>query len=195
MKQQAQVHLGRTVKCSRPEEMLQIFSQVFPACGISQQKKKGGTFEENLPCLSCPGQHSLRCLNSCHVGSFLKWFSCHGNCALEWSRNIHYPSRRSMSTSIYVFSRASLVAQWLRICLSMQGTRVRALVWEDLTCHGATRPVSHNYGACASGACAPQQEKDHDSERPAHRDEEWPPLAATRESPCTETKTQHSKNK
>ena len=31
-----------------------------------------------------------------------------------------------------------------------------------------------------------------DSERPAHRDEEWPPLATTRESPCTETKTQHS---
>ena len=41
--------------------------------------------------------------------------------------------------------RASLVAQWLRICLPMQGTRVRALVWEDPTCHGATRPVSHNY--------------------------------------------------
>ena len=32
----------------------------------------------------------------------------------------------------------------------------------------------------------------HDSERPAHRDEEWSPLAATRESPRTETKTQHS---
>ena len=31
-----------------------------------------------------------------------------------------------------------------------------------------------------------------DSERPAHRDEEWPPLATVRESPCTETKTQHS---
>ena len=41
--------------------------------------------------------------------------------------------------------RASLVAQWLRICLLMQGTRVRALVWEDPTCCGATRPVSHNY--------------------------------------------------
>ena len=25
------------------------------------------------------------------------------------------------------------------------GTRVRALVWEDPTCHGATGPVSHNY--------------------------------------------------
>ena len=32
----------------------------------------------------------------------------------------------------------------------------------------------------------------HDSERPTHRDEEWPPLAATRERPRTETKTQHS---
>ena len=40
--------------------------------------------------------------------------------------------------------RASLVAQWLRICLPMQGTRVRALVWEDPTCRGATRPVIHS---------------------------------------------------
>ena len=30
-------------------------------------------------------------------------------------------------------TQASLVAQWLRTCLSMQGTRVRALVWEDPT--------------------------------------------------------------
>ena len=54
---------------------------------------------------------------------------------------------------------ASLVAQWLRICLPMQGTWVRALVWEDPTCRGATRPVSHNYWACVSGACAPQEER------------------------------------
>ena len=40
---------------------------------------------------------------------------------------------------------ASLVARWLRVRLPMQGTRVRALVWEDPTCHGAARPVSHNY--------------------------------------------------
>ena len=42
-------------------------------------------------------------------------------------------------------SWASLVAQWLGVCLPMQGTRVQALVWEDPTCRGATRPVSHNY--------------------------------------------------
>ena len=40
---------------------------------------------------------------------------------------------------------ASLVAQWLRICLPMQGTRVRAVVWEDPTCRGAAGPVSHDY--------------------------------------------------
>ena len=40
---------------------------------------------------------------------------------------------------------ASLVVQWLGIRLPMQGTWVRAPVREDPTCHGAARPVSHNY--------------------------------------------------
>ena len=65
----------------------------------------------------------------------------------------------------------SLVAQWLRICLPMQGTWVRALVWEDPTWHRATKPLCHNYWACAleptshnywahaPRAHAPQQEK------------------------------------
>ena len=44
--------------------------------------------------------------------------------------------------------RASLVAQWLRIHLPMHGTRVRALVQEDPACHGATKPVHHNYWVC-----------------------------------------------
>ena len=42
-------------------------------------------------------------------------------------------------------SGTSLVVQWLRIQLPMQGTRVRALVQEDLTCHVAAKPVRHNY--------------------------------------------------
>ena len=42
----------------------------------------------------------------------------------------------------------SLVAQWLRIRLPMQGTRVRALVWEDPTCRMTTKPACHNYWAC-----------------------------------------------
>ena len=66
---------------------------------------------------------------------------------------------------------ASPVARWLRIRLPMQGTRVRALVWEDPTCRGAAKPVCHNCWACAlepvghnywahvPRARAPQQEK------------------------------------
>ena len=42
-------------------------------------------------------------------------------------------------------SGASLVVQWLRICLPMQGTRVQALVREDPICRRATKPMHHNY--------------------------------------------------
>ena len=42
-------------------------------------------------------------------------------------------------------NRTSLVVQWLRIHLPMQATWVQALVLEDLTCRGATKPVCHNY--------------------------------------------------
>ena len=45
-------------------------------------------------------------------------------------------------------SGTSLVAQWLRIHLPMQGTWVRSLVQEDTTCHGATKTVHHNYWDC-----------------------------------------------
>ena len=44
---------------------------------------------------------------------------------------------------------ASLVAQWLRIRLPMQGARVRSLVREDPTCRGTTKPVHHSYWAWA----------------------------------------------
>ena len=37
-----------------------------------------------------------------------------------------------------------------------------------------------------------RNKRGRDSERAVHRDEEWPLLATTRESPRTETKTQHS---
>ena len=39
----------------------------------------------------------------------------------------------------------SLVVQWIRICLPVPGTRVQSLVWEDSTCLGATKPMSHNF--------------------------------------------------
>ena len=63
-------------------------------------------------------------------------------------------------------ARTSLEAQWLRIHLPMQGTQVWALLWEDPTGCGATKPGCYNawahvpvYGAQKPGACARQQEK------------------------------------
>ena len=36
---------------------------------------------------------------------------------------------------------ASLMIQWLRVCLAMQRILVPSWMWEDPTCHGATKPV------------------------------------------------------
>ena len=99
----------------------------------------------------------------------------------------------------------------------MQGTRVRALVQEDPTCRGATKPVRHSYWACGLEPAShnywahePQlpsphatttepvhlepvlRNRSHRNEKPAHRNEEQPLLTATRESPHTATKTQCS---
>ena len=39
----------------------------------------------------------------------------------------------------------SLVAEWLRIRLPMQGTWFRSLVRKDPTCHRAAKPMRQNY--------------------------------------------------
>ena len=98
--------------------------------------------------------------------------------------------------------RTSLVVQWLRICLPMQGTRVQSLVQEDPTCHRTTKPVCHNYWACMPQLLKPvllepmlHNKRNHHNEKPTHRSEESPPLATTRESPQAATKTPHSQKK
>ena len=63
--------------------------------------------------------------------------------------------------------RASLMAQWLRVRLPMQGPQVQALVQEDPTCRGATKPREPQLlspratttEARMPRACALQQEK------------------------------------
>ena len=96
-------------------------------------------------------------------------------------------------------SWASLVAQWLRVRLPMQGTRVQALVWEDPACHGMAGPMCHNYWArvpqVLRAACLEPvlcNKRGHDNERSAHCSREWPLLATTGGSPRTATRTQRS---
>ena len=74
---------------------------------------------------------------------------------------------------------ASLVAQWLRIQLPMQGTRVRALVREGPTCRGATKPMHHNYRAHVPQLLKPthlepvlHNKRSRRNEKPVHHKEE-----------------------
>ena len=108
----------------------------------------------------------------------------------EWSKWTYLKNRTDSQTS-KTNVWASLVVQWLRICLPMQGSWVQPLVWEDPICHGATKPVCHNYWAWAVEpashnywACEPQllkparlepvlhNKRSHRSEKPAHSKEE-----------------------
>ena len=74
----------------------------------------------------------------------------------------------------------SLAAQWIRICLPMQGTWVQPLDQEDSPGLGAIKPMGHNYWASALGACMPQRlkpsclepllhnKRSHHNEKPSH---------------------------
>ena len=53
----------------------------------------------------------------------------------------------------------SLMVQWIRICLPMQGTQVRSLIQEDPPCRGTVKPVCNSYWAQVPTAWVLQQEK------------------------------------
>ena len=75
------------------------------------------------------------------------------------------------------------MVQWMGIHLPNQGTWVRALVWEDPKSHGATTPVHHRHWVCvwqllnpASPEPTLHSKKSHGSEKPVHRNKQWPLL-------------------
>ena len=102
-----------------------------PTCPpSSRQPAKDGVFQPGL-----------------QVGDFQKVYNRHtaskSSILLKYAKQVknHMCFYCSLKTDL----RTSLVAQWLRIRLLIQGTWVRTLAQEDPTCRRATRPVSHNY--------------------------------------------------
>ena len=87
------------------------------------------------------------------------------------------------------------------------GTRVQALVREDLTCRGATKPVhhnywtcalepaSHNYWACMPRAHAPQQDKPLQWEACAQQRRIAPTCHKYRKSALSNKRSNAAKNK
>ena len=84
-------------------------------------------------------------------------------------------------------SQTSLVVQWLRVCLLMQGTWVWSLVQEDSTCCGATKPLHHNHWACALEPTH-HSKRSHHSEKPTHLTQREAPVTATRERKLAHSK-------
>ena len=91
-------------------------------------------------------------------GWFVKWVQGDDFQALSQGRRIHpvhiYSNigYRSTPEAKVLADRASLVAQWLGVCLPGRGTRVRSLVREDPTCFGAAGPRAPQLLSLRSGA-------------------------------------------
>ena len=101
------------------------------------------------------------------------------SCMHAATKSLPAAIKRSSTLQLRPNAGASLVVQCLRICLLMQGTWVRALTQEDPTCHGATKPMCHNYWACVPQLLKPARletvlhnKRSHRNEKPAHRNEE-----------------------
>ena len=64
----------------------------------------------------------------------------------SWPTDLKEHPRRQCTRSCItgICSRTSLVAQWMRIRLPVQGTWVWSLIWEDSTCCLAAKPVYHS---------------------------------------------------
>ena len=140
--------------------------------------------------------HCSNCLIFCY-SSLSAQFSQGIQCMGDRRRNIPETALIEVGTSfiddfgLRISSGTSLVAQWLRIYLPMQGTRGRALVREDPTCRRVTKPMRHSYWACALEpasynywAHAPQllqpthlepmlrNKRSHHNDKPAHLNKE-----------------------
>ena len=110
-----------------------------------------------------------------------------------------------------VFFRTSLVVQWMRIGLPLQGAWVQSLIWEDFTSNGAEKSTCHNYWAdilelesCNFRARGLQllkllhleavllNKRSRCNERPVPGRGGQPLLTTTAESPHRAMQTQHS---
>ena len=97
---------------------------------------------------SVSSQHSAFVLNWAKTSDPESLFglTCSENKLPVFCHDVTVFLESSLSASIKIKNTgASLVAQWLRIRLPVQGTQIRSLVREDPTYRRATKPVCHNY--------------------------------------------------
>ena len=98
---------------------------------------------------------------------------------------LFYRNQTETKLHSQLYIGASLVVQWLRIHLPMQGIHIQPLVWEDSICYRVSkpRPLSRR-----SRACKPQllklthlqpvlhNKRSHHNDKPSHYNEKYPCL-------------------
>ena len=96
------------------------------------------------------------------------------------SLNIAWALQRPTNATNQDYLWTSPFGQWMQMHLSMQGTRIWFLVWEDSTCYRATKPEYHSYRACtveptSHNSWDPRalepvlcNKRNHCNEKPAH---------------------------
>ena len=99
----------------------------------------------NISVLAWFGQVLLRVLENISYDHSRCWF-----CSFPFSRQWVVKAREHAALAAVTHQgKTSLVVQWFRISLPIQGTWVWFLVQGDPTCCRATKPMCHNYWACA----------------------------------------------
>ena len=107
-----------------------------------------------------------------------------------YTPNINVVERYTLRLGLFVvvlkngIMGTSLMAQWLRIRLPVQGTWVRMLVQEDPACCRATKPTSHNYWAHVPQLLKPTSSRVHVLQllKPVHLE----PMLCNKRSHCNE---------
>ena len=90
----------------------------------------------------------------------------------------HYQSGVNLDWQILKFknknknktARTSLVSQWIRFRLLMQGTQVRSLVRKECLCHRAAKPLNHSYGSLGTLGPALHTKRSQHLAKSAHLD-------------------------
>ena len=114
-------------------------------------------------------------------------------CNMWKKKKKHWKDWKGRSKIVFIqkqHNQTSLIVQWLRICLPVQGAQVWSLVWEDPTCRGATKPCAtttepmcHNgWNPHTWSPCSAVREVTA-MRNPRTASGEEPPLLETREKP------------
>ena len=140
-------------------------------------------FDFSLPCTGEGNGNPLQCSSLENPRDGGAWWAAVYGVAQSRTRLKQLSSSNSSS-------RTSLVVQWLRVCLPMQGIWVWFMVQEDTTCPRATKAVHLSCGVCAPEPGAAAAEPTCSAQSPSSAIREWPLLTATRESLNTAMKTQ-----